>query len=130
MMELKSDLEKKKILLVDDEPNIVMVVEARLKANNYEVITAANGEEALTKAREEKPDLIILDLMLPKIDGYQVCRLLKFDKNYSNIPIILLTAKGQREDREWGEKAGADAYITKPFEAAVLLGKIKELVTP
>lgn len=120
--------EKKKILLVDDEPNIVLVLEARLKANNYEVISAFNGEDALRWVREEKPDLIILDLMLPKIDGYQVSRLLKFDKNFSHIPIIMLTAKGQKEDKEWGEKAGADAYITKPFEANILLNKIKELL--
>jgi DNA-binding response OmpR family regulator len=118
----------KKILVVDDEVFLVKAIQIRLKRAGYDVITAYDGLDGLNKAREEKPDLIILDVMLPKKNGYQVCRLLKFDEQYKHIPIIMLTAKGQKTDREWGEKTGADCYITKPFEDAELLSKIKELL--
>ncbi|MFH0828223.1 MAG: response regulator [Candidatus Omnitrophota bacterium] len=119
---------KKKILLVDDEPDIVSVTVMRLEASGYEVITAEDGSSGYELAKSEKPDLIILDLMLPLMDGYQVCRLLKFDAQYKDIPIIMLTAKSQQEDKEWGEKAGADLYMTKPYEAKELLEKIRQLM--
>ncbi len=118
----------KKILLVDDEPQIVEMAKMRLEAGGYGVITAYDGKEGLEKARKEKPDLIILDLMLPKIDGYKICRMLKFDAEYGKIPIILFTARVQAEDRKLGEEVGADAYITKPFDGQVLLAKIEELL--
>ena len=118
----------KKILLIDDEPELVEMVKMRLETNGYEVIIAYDGQEALEKARKEKPDLIILDLILPKLDGYQVCRMLKFDRTTSKIPIIMLTALSQKEDREWGKRVNADAYITKPFESEELMEKIKELI--
>lgn len=118
----------KKILLVDDEPQLVEMVKMRLEANNYEVILASDGEEALEKARGEKPDLIILDIMLPKLDGYKVCRMLKFDDKYSSIPVIMFTARSQESEKSMGEEVGADAYIIKPFEPQMLLGKIKELL--
>ena len=118
----------KKILLVDDEINILTMVEARLIGNGYEVVTASDGQEGLTKARTENPDLIILDIMLPKLDGYKVCRMLKFDEQHKHIPIILLSARTQDSDQEVGKQQGADAYITKPFQQEVLLGKIKELL--
>lgn len=118
----------KKILFVDDEPQLVEMVKIRLEANNYEVILASDGEQALEKARGEKPDLIILDIMLPKMDGYKVCRMLKFDDKYSNIPVIMLTARSQKSEKSMGEEVGADAYIIKPFEPQMLLGKIKELL--
>lgn len=118
----------KKILVVDDEPDIVSMLKMRLEASGYEVITAVDGSSGYDKAKSDLPDLIILDLMLPGIDGYQVCRLLKFDEKYRRIPIIMLTAKSQKEDKEWGEKVGADFYLTKPFEAGEVLGKIKELL--
>jgi DNA-binding response OmpR family regulator len=92
------------------------------------VITASDGQEGLDKARLEKPDLIILDLMLPKIDGYKVCRMLKFDEKFKQIPIILFTARAQESDIKLGKEVGADAYVTKPFEPAILLTKIKELI--
>ncbi len=120
-------MDKKRILVVDDEPKLVEMVKTRLEANDYEVLTATNGQEALDKARTEKPDLIILDVMLPKIDGYKVCRMLKFDEKYKAIPIIMFTARAQKEDVQVGQDVGANAYITKPFEASVLLAKIKEL---
>lgn len=119
---------KNKILLVDDEEDILALVRVRLEANNYEVITAKDGQEGLNLARSIKPDLIVLDLMLPKIDGYKVCRILKFDSRYKDIPIILFTARSKEEDKKTGFITGADAYITKPFEPKTLLSKIKELL--
>ena len=121
-------MDKKKILIVDDEQDLVETLSFRLEANGYTVIKANDGQVGLDKARSEKPDLIILDLMLPKIDGYKVCRMLKFDEKYKNIPIIMFTARAQETDKKMGEEVGADGYITKPFEPAVLLGKIKELL--
>jgi len=121
-------MDKKRILIVDDEEDILNVLRFRLEANNYEVLSASDGQEGLNKARFEKPDLIILDLMLPKLDGYKVCRMLKFDENYKSIPIIIFTASAQKKDEEFDMEMGADAYITKPFEPAILLGKMKELL--
>ncbi|MBU0503528.1 MAG: response regulator [Candidatus Omnitrophota bacterium] len=118
----------KKILVVDDEQDIVSMLKMRLEASGYEILTASDGNAAYNTAKAENPDLIILDLMLPGMDGYQVCRLLKFDQKYKQIPIIMLTAKGQQEDKDWGAKAGADFYMTKPFEAKELLNKIKEFI--
>jgi CheY-like chemotaxis protein len=118
---------KKRILVVDDEKDIAQVVKLRLQANDYEVITAHDGQAALDTAKKEKPDLIILDIMLPKMDGYKVCGLLKSDSRYSKIPIIMFSAKAQAEDATLGKEVGADAYITKPFEPNALLSKIKEL---
>ena len=125
---LWQEAEIKRILVVDDEPDILRVVSARLKSSGFEVIVACDGEEWFDKARKESPDLIILDLMLPKIDGYSVCGLLKRDSRYAGIPVILFTARAQDEDMKMGKEAGADAYITKPFEPQLLLGKIKELL--
>ena len=119
----------KKILVVDDEPFIVQMVVSRLTASGYESISAADGDEALKKARSENPDLIILDVMLPKMDGFQVCAVLKQDERYQHIPIILFTAKGGDKARQVGlEECGADGYLTKPFEAQKLLAKISELL--
>jgi len=121
-------MDKKRILIVDDEEDILNVLRFRLEANNYEVLSASDGQEGLNKARSEKPDLIILDLMLPKLDGYKVCRMLKFDETYKAIPIIIFTARAQKKDEELGMEMGADAYIAKPFESEVLLEKMKELL--
>ncbi len=118
----------KRILVVDDEVQLVEMVKIRLEANGYEVLAAYDGQEALDKTREEKPDLIVLDLMLPKLDGYKVCRMIKFDEKYKNIPIILFSARAQESDKEMGVQVGANAYITKPFEPQALLSKIKELL--
>ena len=118
----------KRILVVDDEKDIADTLRFRLEANGYEVVTAYDGQDGLNKAKTVSPDLIVLDLMLPKIDGYKVCRMLKFDETYKHIPIILFTARVQESDRQTGVKVGADAYITKPFDATVLLAKIKELL--
>jgi len=121
-------MNKKRILLVDDEKDLVYAVTLQLEANNFEVLLAYDGQEALDKARREKPDLIILDLMLPKIDGFKVCRMLKLDAKYKDIPIILFTARAQESDKKIGKEVCADSYITKPFEAQVLLDRIRELL--
>ncbi len=119
---------KKTILLVDDEPDLLESLSVRLRASGYEVMTAVDGLEALKKARSAAPDLIILDLMLPKMDGYKVARLLKFDGRYSGIPILILSARGQDMDKELGKKAGADDYLVKPFDSADLLARMKRLL--
>ena len=118
----------KKILVVDDEPGIVLIVTSRLKASGYDVISASDGQAGLEMAQKEKPDLMILDLMLPKLDGYKVCGLLKKDSRYSKIPIILFSAKAQESDMKLGKEMGADAYLVKPFKPDVLLEKIQELL--
>jgi len=122
------DNNKKKILVIDDESSLVEMLSIRLEANNYQVIAASDGQEGLDKARSENPDLIILDLMLPKLDGYQVCRMLKSDEKYKQIPIVIFTARAQESDIKAGNEAGADAYITKPFEPAILLDKVSQLL--
>ncbi len=120
--------ENKKILIVDDEQDLVEVVKFRLKANGYDVIVAYNGKDGLEKARTQNPALIILDLMLPEIDGYKICRMLKFDKKYKHIPIIIFTARAQEDDKKMGEQTGADAYVTKPFEPDKLISIINEML--
>ncbi|KAF0133706.1 MAG: response regulator with CheY-like receiver domain and winged-helix DNA-binding domain [Candidatus Saganbacteria bacterium] len=119
----------KKILVVDDEEDIINTLTIRLKSNGYDVISASDGMSALSKAREEKPDLILLDIMLPKLDGYKVCRMLKFDENYKNIPIIMITAKVAEQDKKMGAEVGADAYLVKPFNPEELLRKVNELIS-
>ena len=118
----------KKILLVDDEESLVMLLTERLKFNGYDVITAADGQEGLDKAKKEKPDLILLDVMMQKMNGYQVSRLLKFDQRFKHIPIIMLTARTQAIDMKTGKETGADAYITKPFESENLIAEIKKFL--
>ncbi len=121
-------MSKKRILLVDDEESLVDMVKMRLEASGYEVIPAYDGPEGLELARKERPDLIILDLMLPKMDGYKVCGLLKKDSRYVDIPVIMLTARAQEEDLKLGQELGAEVYITKPFDPQALLSKIQELL--
>jgi two-component system alkaline phosphatase synthesis response regulator PhoP len=115
----------KKILVVDDEVDLVKTIQFALEAEGYQVLVSYNGEDALNQSRKENPDLILLDLMLPKLDGYKVCRLLKFDEQYKHIPIVMLTAKTQQKDRLLGMETGADEYITKPFDMEKLTEKIK-----
>ena len=115
----------KKILIVDDEVDLVETVRFPLEMEGFNVLVSYNGEDALNQARKEKPDLILLDLMLPKLDGYKVCRLLKFDERYKNIPILMLTAKTQEKDKALGMETGANEYITKPFDLDKLVDKVK-----
>lgn len=119
---------KKRILLIEDEADMVYALTLQLEAIHYEVLSATDGQTGLDMARKEKPDLIILDLMLPKMDGYKICRMLKFDERYKKIPIIMFTARVQDQDKKLGQEVGADAYITKPFDSQVLLDKINTLL--
>ncbi len=106
-----------------------MLVAARLRANGYEVVTASDGEAGLKKAQSEQPDLVILDLMMPKMDGYQVCAALKGDQRYQKIPILIFTAKAGEEERRVGlEDCGANGFLIKPFEPASLLAKVAEIL--
>lgn len=114
--------------MIDDEPDMIYALKMQFEASHYEVLTAQDGQEGLNLARKEMPDLIILDLMLPKLDGYKVCRMLKFDKKYNAIPIMMFTARAQQSDEQLGYEVGADAYMVKPFEPKKLLEKIKELL--
>ncbi len=119
---------KKKILLVDDEKDLTALVSLHMKMAGFEVLTANNGEKALDLSREEKPDLIILDLMLPKIDGWEVCKRLRQDPGISNIPVIMLTARAETEDKLKGFEAGADDYVTKPFSPRELVARVKRVL--
>ncbi len=116
---------QKKILVVDDEPDLVETIRFPLEMEGFNVLVSYNGDDALNQARKENPDLILLDLMLPKLDGYKVCRLLKFDERYKHIPILMLTAKTQEKDKLLGKETGADEYITKPFDIDELMKKVK-----
>lgn len=118
----------KRILLVDDEKDILVLVQKILEIAGYNVDTACSGSEALEKARKVTPDLIVLDLMLPGLDGYQICGILKHDRHTMKIPVLILTARSQPKDYELGMKVGASAYMTKPFEPPVLVAKIAELL--
>ncbi len=106
----------KKILIVDDEQDIVESLKFVLESANFTCYCAYNGEDGLRLAKELVPDLIILDVMMPKMNGYKICRLLKYDAKYKNIPILMVTARSQEEDKLIGEETGADEYITKPFD--------------
>ena len=116
----------KRILIVDDEPDLLETIQINLEMEGYETLVAYDGFRGLDRARNENPDLIILDVMLPGMNGYKVCRLLKFDEKYKHIPIIMLTAEAQEKDRLTGKETGADFYMTKPFAADKLLAKVKE----
>ncbi|NDB76606.1 MAG: response regulator, partial [Verrucomicrobia bacterium] len=117
-----------KILVVDDEPDAVELVEFNLKSAGFEVVTAADGTAALKKARASLPDLIVLDVMLPEVDGLEVCKLLRRDAATAGIPIIMLTAKAAEIDRVLGLELGADDYVTKPFSPRELVLRIKGLL--
>ncbi|MFH1996096.1 MAG: response regulator [Candidatus Omnitrophota bacterium] len=119
---------KRKILLVDDEPALLMALKIRLEANGFNILEASDGQMALDKAMADKPDLIILDVMLPKIDGYAICKTLKTDASKKTIPIIILSARAQTEDAQKAKEAGADAYLTKPIKSDILLAKVNELL--
>ena len=117
-----------KVLVVDDEVYILHILDFSLGAEGYEVITAADGEQALEKAISEKPDLIILDIMMPKMDGYETCKKIKQQPETKHIPVLLLTAKGRDIDRQRGFDSGADDYITKPFSPNKLIGRVQEIL--
>ncbi len=119
-----------KILVVDDEPDAIELIKFNLKSAGYEVMTAPDGEQALKKAPALLPDLIILDLMLPEVDGLEVCKILRRDARVSATPIIMLTAKAAEIDRVLGLELGADDYVTKPFSPRELVLRVKRLLRP
>jgi two-component system phosphate regulon response regulator PhoB len=117
-----------KILVVDDEPDAVDLIKFNLKAAGFEVITSPDGQDALAKARNMLPDLIILDVMLPEVDGLEVCKILRRDNQISAVPIIMLTARAAEIDRVLGLELGADDYVTKPFSPRELILRVKRLL--
>ena len=117
-----------RILVVDDEIYIVHILDFSLGMEGYEVVTALDGEEGLHKAIEFKPDLVVLDIMMPKMDGYETCKALKADERTKNIPVILLSAKGRNVDMQTGYDVGADEYITKPFSPRKLVDRINAML--
>ena len=114
-----------RILVVDDEPDAIELIRFNLKASGYEVLTAEDGEEALAKARKFSPDMILLDVMLPEIDGLEVCKILRRDPATASLPIIMLTAKASEIDRVLGLEFGADDYVTKPFSPRELMLRVR-----
>lgn len=119
---------KKKILIVDDEPNIIVPLEFLMKQNNYDVQTAETGEKALDLISSWKPDLILLDIMLPGMDGYEVCQKIRQEKEFNQIKIVFLSAMARSIDIAKGMGLAADDYITKPFATDYVVNKIKELL--
>jgi DNA-binding response OmpR family regulator len=119
---------EKRILIVDDEPDLLETIQVTLETAGYECLVAYDGFRGLDRARNEKPDLIVVDVMLPGLNGYKICRLLKFDEQYKRIPIIMLTAEAQEKDRLIAEETGADYYMTKPFAPDKLIAKVAELL--
>jgi DNA-binding response OmpR family regulator len=118
----------KEILIVDDEPSIVVPIQFLMEQQGYNVMVAENGESALDIIYKYKLDLILLDIMLPRIDGYEVCEIVRLDPRYRDIKIIFLTAKGREVEIAKGLALGADAYIVKPFSNTELVSKVKELL--
>jgi len=121
-------MNKRKILFIEDETTQIMMVQTRLEASGYEVISALDGEEGLKKVHEENPDLILLDLIIPKIDGLEVCRRLKGSVDTNNIPVIVITASGTRDVEGMCHAVGADDVVRKPYDSTDLLSKIKALL--
>jgi two-component system phosphate regulon response regulator PhoB len=121
-------MKKKKILVVDDEEDILELVRYNLSREGYEVLCASSGEDGLEAAKKEIPDLIVLDLMLPGIDGLEVARILKSNNSTKNIPVIMLTAKGEEADIVTGLELGADDYITKPFSPRIMIARVRAVL--
>lgn len=118
----------KKVLIVDDEPNIVLSVEFLMRREGHEVVTASDGQEAIDLLAGTKPDLMILDVMMPRKNGFEVCAEVRADPALSRMPILMLTAKGREAEMKKGISLGADAYITKPFSTHDLVAKVHELL--
>ena len=118
----------KEILIVDDEPGIVVPVQFLMEQQGYNVMTANRGEDALDLIYQYKPDLVLLDIMLPGIDGYEVCEIVRLNPDHRNVKIVFFTAKGRETEIAKGLALGADAYITKPYSNAELVSKVKELL--
>lgn len=118
----------RKILLVDDSATVLMMERMILASERFQIVTASNGEEAHERARIELPDLILMDIVMPKMTGIQACRAIKNDPTTKHIPIILVTTRGEAESMEAGYDSGCNDYVTKPVNSAELLGKIRNLL--
>ena len=119
---------KHRVLVVDDEPSIAKVLRKQLEVAGFEVNVGVDGEDGLAKVREWRPDLLVLDVMLPKRSGHEVCSVLRQDEQFRRLPIIMLTAKAQRQDQQEAMQRGADAYLAKPFQLEELLAKVRALL--
>ena len=117
-----------RILVVEDSPTVLYLMAEASAQGGYEVLKATDGMEALRMAAQEKPSLVLLDVILPKLNGYQVCRRLKAEPATASIPVVMITSKGKNTDRHWGLEQGADDYVVKPFQAHELLSVIGHLV--
>jgi DNA-binding response OmpR family regulator len=117
-----------KILIAEDEPDIRDLISFSLTFAGYQVVTAANGEEAVEKCRAEMPDLVMMDVRMPKMTGYEACKLMKEDDQLKDIPVVFLSAKGQESEVSTGLEAGAEEYILKPFNFEQLIERVKEIL--
>ncbi len=121
-------MSKKRILVVEDEESLLKLESILLAAKGYHVTGVVDGVAALAEIAASKPDLVILDVMIPELDGFEVCRRIKASPETSHIPVVMLTAKKSQQDMEYGERMGADAYLTKPFKAAVIMEAVEQLL--
>ena len=128
MIKEEQSVLEKKILVVDDEPHVIRTLTFVLRKEGYEVSSAGDGEEAMAKVRESKPNLMFLDVMMPKKNGYEVCQELKNNSSLSDIYVVMISAKGQEADKEKALSLGADEFITKPFSPMRVIEKVKELL--
>lgn len=119
---------KKRVLLIEDDPSAVRLVSYTLEQEGYEVLTATNGLEGLKKVREEAPDLLVLDVMLPGLDGFEVCRRLRADEQTAGLPVLMLSAKAQEIDKTTGLKVGADDYLAKPADPSEIVARVANLL--
>ena len=122
--------ESARILVVDDDPVILRLIEVNLDLEGFEVVTSDRGEDAMEKAREMTPDLILLDLMMPEVSGWEIAERLQKDEKTKDIPLVFLSARTQDEDRRRGEELGVAGYVTKPFDPAELVSTIRKLTKP
>ena len=118
----------KRILIVEDDPSVLRATSFILEKEGYEVLTAVDGLEGLRRAKDDNPDLLVLDVMLPGIDGFEICHSLRTESQTAHLPILMFSAKGQETDKATGLKVGADEYLTKPVERTVLLSKVEALL--
>ncbi|MDQ7062907.1 MAG: response regulator [candidate division KSB1 bacterium] len=123
-------MKQHQILVIEDDRDMAYQLKLRLEAKGYAVETVQSGSEGLARAREYKPDAIVMDVMLPELDGYRICRLLKFDTEYEHIPIIVVTARTLEEDRDMALEVGADAYLTKPVDWKALYSTLENFLAP
>lgn len=121
--------EKNRILLIDDHQTVFRLLEAIVRIRGYALLYAESGQQGIVMARQEKPDMILLDIMMPDIDGFKVCQYLKENEGTKDIPVMFLTARGSEGDLETGRKAGADGFMTKPFKTIDVLNQIERILT-